>query len=215
MSTLIILIFALFGLFLFSWTLWRNLREDYPSEQIFSFTLTVLLGATLGFWVATSYNPALSFWLSFLGGIVAGIYSMRRFAFRFFEVIDAVAPSWFWLSLFILLGLSLTRQEARLFLLLEAAASFLSLVSYWFLIKRYRRFSWYPSGKIGFAGMTSLAIYFVLRAIVEIVPTDMLSFFQSLSGAIASLTSALLLLVVVYLRSGRERAERIAEKFRA
>lgn len=205
MSTAVFLVLLLLGAFLFSFILWRKLKEDWPHEHIFTFTLFTLLGGTLGWWVSSLFFPGLLFWATFFAGSAFALWALKRFGLRFFEVADSIVPAWFWLSLFIFLGRSF---GSRLFLF-EAGASLVSIFIYNFFLSRYRAFSWYPSGKVGFAGLAGLSLYFLLRASIEILAYLMLSFTLNLFDLGVNISLALVLTVVVYLRSGRERAERV------
>lgn len=213
MSTLIFALFASLGVFVFSFNLWRRLKEDYPVDEIFSFTLGVLLAGLLTFFVATNLLPHYSFWVSLLAGAGSGIYFMRRFSFRFFEVVDALAPSYLWLSLF--LSLALLSGEEMLLHLAGGAISLAGIFAYSLAAPRYRSFTWYPSGKLGFLGLSSLVVYFLLRAVVEITYTRVLSFRLNPVEVRLNLFVAILLFLTLYFRSGNKRAEMIVNRIKA
>lgn len=212
MSTFIAILLSLFGVFLFSWTLWRRLREDYPSDDIFSFTLGILTGIFLGVWISDK-TPLSLFWYSVAGAAAAGTYFARRFGLRVFELLDALSASWFYLSLFLFLAASLTQETKQIFWA-YSGVSLASLFLHRFFEKRYRRFSWYPSGRVGFVGLASIAVYFFLRGVVEIGFVFMLSSEGEFLSVIVSLVVALSLVTILYLRSGNKRAEAVLDKLK-
>lgn len=196
------------GVVLFSFVLWRRLKEDYPHEQIFFLTLLFLFVGFLSLVIIDKRLGDFSFWGVFVINILAGFYFIKKLGFKFFESIDALAPSWFWFIFFFSLA-GFLRDWKNIMSLSYPTAALLSLFTYHFLLARYRRFSWYPSGKVGFAGFFSLAAYFVLQALVAIYKTLVLSFNSaSVDFAVNGLLS-LVLVFIVYMRSGREGAERI------
>lgn len=160
--------------FVFAFVLWRRLEEDYANDKIFLLTLGLMVSMVVGNWIFGRF-PLFSFWASLALVVAIGAYSVKKLDFRLFEVVDAVAPAWFW---FLLLGslagfLSTRTIEA----LVEPAIAALALLGFTFFNARYRTFSWYPSGKIGFAGVGSLGLYFLSRSIfgVYIALTSSLS----------------------------------------
>lgn len=189
MSILVSLLLGFVGLFLFSFILWKRLREDYRSDDIFTFTLGLVLAGLVSFWLSSEVMPSLSFWFTLLGSGVTGFVLIRRYSFRFFEVIDALVPAFF------LLGLFLFKNYLSLVFII-------SFMAYKFLEKRYRRFSWYPSGKIGFAGLASLALFFLLYGLLAILPVGVLSLSQDLPSSLASAVLVLVLVLVLFFRSG-------------
>lgn len=196
LSTLASGVFFVIGVFFFAFFIWRKLKEDYESDQIFTFILVLTSLGILGWWLW-------EFWASIFALSLIVIYWWGKRGFRMFEIVDAVSPAWFWFSGFLFLA---NRSQP------EAAVSFFSLLVYFILLARYRTFSWYPSGKVGFAGLASLGVFFLANFIVEILFSYVLSFEMNTFDLILSLFSALMLFAVVYLRSGRELAERIVQK---
>lgn len=206
LSTLLAAALFIIGLFFFSFVFWKKLREDYPNEHIFTFTLLAFLGGILGWWLSSQLLPGFVFWSTLVTGSAFALWALKRFEFRFFEVADSISPAWFWLSFFTFLGLGLPKD---VLLLLESLVSLFSAFIYKIILSRYRTFSWYPSGKVGFAGAIALAFYFLLRASVAIFAFFVLSFSLNLFDLGANILLALILGLVVYLRSGKEGAERI------
>lgn len=223
MSTFFTVLFFCLGAFFFSYTLWKKLREDWANNEIFKFTLVIFMGFLLGWWAASLWFPSFSFWITILAPFLAGTYVHKKLGFRFFEVIDALVPAWFSFLFFSYSGVliahwirfaSIVAHVATVFVIAQLFAVIGSIVLYKYLLKRYRRFSWYPSGKVGFAGLASLAFYFLLRTIISIVahfaaPTNIVSLpYFSLSveifNAIMGLGLMAFTVFVLYSRSGRK-----------
>lgn len=170
MSNLFGFVFGALAIFTFAFILWRKLKEDYPSETIFKFTLSILAGVGLGAWVASLWLPHFVFWASFSGGLIGGSLYLGKLNLRFFEIIDglALATSWFLLILYI-------GQVAKIlpglnyFILTKTLLVFLIILLYGYFLKSYRKFSWYPSGKVGFAGLLTLLLFFLSRAVLALV----------------------------------------------
>lgn len=198
MSILLIIGAHLIGIILFLFFYWRSLREDHTSQEIFSSSLiiigAILTGSLIGSALVPVVGPTrifsprgLWFWGAAIGLVLGFIYTHKKYKFRLFEMIETVCiASLFWL-------LTLSIREAIWPISIGFA---LLILLFFFLKKNYRRFNWYKSGKVGFAGLASLAIFFLLRGILAIFFYDaMVSFGRSngyslLIGRIDALISA-------------------------
>ncbi|KKR09773.1 MAG: hypothetical protein UT38_C0021G0002 [Microgenomates group bacterium GW2011_GWA2_39_19] len=175
MTTFANSLFLVFAAFSFSFVFWRRLKEDYPHNCIFKFTLIVLAGSLIGQWVGYTWAREYLFWTVSLGVVLASLYSLKKFSFKFYEVIDASAIGFFWFLLFSNLALLFSVVSFNLsslltlkIQLLKVALVLLSMLLYRFISTRYRKLSWYPSGRIGFVGMASLCVYLFLYAILSV-----------------------------------------------
>lgn len=196
------------GIVSFSFVLWKNLKEDYLHEKIFSLTL-IILGAGALFWLIFSSRIGYyAFWAAGLALSVVCFYLIRKLEFKVFEFADAVIPAWFLFSFFFSLA-DFLRTPFDPLKLAWPAISLLSILAYNFFLKRYRRFSWYPSGRVGFAGFASLGFYFFLRLGVAIYMVVVISLNEAIFEIPANFFFTLLSLFVIYLRSGRSGAEKI------
>lgn len=223
MSTFFTVLFFLLGAFAFSFVLWKKLREDYANEDIFKFTIFIFIGLVIGWWIAGSFARDFSFWLTILVPFILGTYVHRRLGLKFFELIDALSPAWFSFLFFSYSGVflshlvhsnSLNIKTPTWFVIGEIILSIASIFLYRFLLVRYRRFSWYPSGKVGFAGLSSLAVYFIVRSLFETIasivsPTILLHLGKinlsvEVVDAIIGIGLAGITLFVLYSRSGRK-----------
>lgn len=187
--------------FVFAFVLWRKLKEDYPNDKIFLLTLGLAGSMLIGNWAFGRW-PLFSFWASLVLVVAIGTYLVKKLDFRLFEMLDAIAPGWFW---FLLLG-SLTGflSTRTIEVLVEPAIAGLALLGFTFFNARYRTFSWYPSGKIGFAGVGSLGIYFLLRSIFGVYTALTSSLSIGVFSGIIGLVLFLGCGVVIYFR-GREQ----------
>lgn len=221
MSNLLAFLVLLFGIFLFSFTLWKNLREDYQDESIFDFTVWVLLGVVLGRFIFFKVIPE-AFWQgSFIlnwgevgGTAVVVLLALKKLEFRFFELLEALTPSFFYLVLSVLL-FSLLRAgtlfEFQLPDLVEIAAAVLSLLIFYFFHQRYRRLSWYPSGKIGLGSLVAAAFYFTFRAIAFLL-LPMLSFEQKVFYSLPAVILGAVFALTLAKRSENERLSKALKK---
>lgn len=209
LSTLLeIPLFAL-GLVFFSFSLWRSLKEDYPTEKIFILTLVLAGTGFLSWSIFRERAGSFGFWLAGAILVLVGTWALKKMEFKFFEFADGLAPSWFWLVFFFSLA-GFFKDWKNFTGLFYPAAALLSLFTYRFLLVRYRRFSWYPSGKVGFAGFSSLGVYFVLQGAVVFYGNPVLSLDNTaLFVAAGSVLLFLLFMFILYLRSGRAGAQRI------
>lgn len=214
MSTLINLVFVSLGSFAFSFILWKKLKEDYTNESIFSFGWILLLSGLVGYWVGGFLSP-LRFWIAVFPPVLLGTWAVKKMGFKLFELTDAVTPAFtafLFFSSFSRLLLNSSYIWAESLTLLPSTISFLIFL---FFLKKYRSFSWYPSGKVGFPGLASLGVYFLLRSVAMYL-IFMLPFFGKpglgifeIADTGVSLTLSLTLWTILYLRSGRNLANRL------
>ena len=204
----------------FSYVFWLRLREDYSSDQIFSMTLLCLFGGLLGWIIFDRWLPSLSFWGFIVGAGLFGLYAIRKMEIRLLEALDGVVLGFVWFSLFFYLG-DIVRVGAAAFSLqtrfvdlVVFLPSITSLLVFYLYLRNYRRFSWYPSGKLGFIGGGLASLYFTLRALVDFYLFWVLSFSSLIFDSVLSLLVSAVFAGIVYLRSGRAGAYRIIEIFR-
>jgi hypothetical protein len=203
-------ILILLGTVLFSFAFWRKLKDDYENDEIFTSTLMLLFGGLIGWFVVGRWFEPLVFWGFALGFLISGIYATVRLGLKSFETIDSMAWAFFWLWVFVELRVVFMGGLGRYGInLLPLTAPILGLFVYRFLDSRYRRFSWYPSGKIGFLGLASFAVYFFFRAAVAFTLFGVLSFPIHFFDGLLSFFLVWAFVLAMYLRSGRRRAEKV------
>ena len=199
--------------FTFSFVLWRGLREDYPFERIFLLTLLLLASGGFGYFLSQPFFPQYSFLVSLVFSILVGLYTVKKLEFRFFDTLDSLVAAWLWFLLLSSIGYFLSTDIVSF--ARNATIALVALLLYLFFLKRYRSFGWYPSGKVGFVGLGSLASYFLISSSVSFVFALFLgseppvTFAAELVNAIIGVVVFLLLAGGLYLRSGRERANRL------
>jgi len=177
----------LFGVLIFLFIFWKRLKEDYAAEIIFQSATFILIGILIGFLPASRFFPDWFFWASLLG-LAAGLaLAIVRFKIKFYESLEAVIIAGLpWMSLVFLLD-SINTSSLSSFLAFLAILITV-FIAYW-LDTHYKGFAWYKSGKIGFAGIATATLIFLVRAILAIGGIAMLSFVGRyeaiISGAMA------------------------------
>lgn len=207
MATVIYSFFLILAVFVSSFVFWRKLKEDYSYNDTFKFTLLAVAGSMIGQWLGNKWAPNFIFWITVCGMFLASLYSIKKFSFKFYEVIDAGSLAFFWFLLFSnlapLSSFLVSPTTDLKFLLIKIALILISMFIYKFLLKNYRKFSWYPSGRIGFVGMASLAVYLSFYALFSVLTSgfkDVLS-----DGAINAIIAVSLTSILgfgIYKRAG-------------
>lgn len=150
MSTFLQLSLGTIGAIFFLFFYWLRLREDYTKEQIFSTGFYIVLGVVGGFLISLVLKlPIISFWMIFVGFLLGLTLGTYRFKLKFYESLEAAALGMFFWGVF---GGNLPML--------------IFIPVFYFLSGSYKRFTWYKSGKVGIAGLGSLALYFLFRGVV-------------------------------------------------
>jgi len=100
-----------------------------------------------------------------------------------------------WIAL-MFLGNSVVHSSLSSFLAFGATLIII-FISYWFG-DHYKNFTWYKSGKIGFAGLATLAVIFFVRSSVAIFGRGVLSFVNQKPEAIISSVLAFTCCLLIY-----------------
>lgn len=171
----------LFATFIF----WKQLKDDYDQEELLSFiiyfSLFCFIGARLTYILENfnQFNFSISSWLmwyrnpgfSLLGGIIAGSvcyqYWINKRKWDYWLVLDKLMPSILIFYLFLNLGLLISFPNN--ILVYRLLSNLILLVISLYLLKNYRHFLWYKSGKVGFAGIISLALFLLFSFLLEII----------------------------------------------
>jgi hypothetical protein len=179
----------LFGGIIFLFIFWKKLRDDYSSQIIFSTGIYILLGILLGSALAARIFPIWFFWGGFFGACLGLGFGILRFKVKFYETLEASVVALLPAVSLIFIQDSVTNSSLVSFIAFVVCL-FLIFI-YLFLEMRYRDFAWYGSGKIGFAGLSTLGLFFLTRSVVAIFFHDVLSFVGRseifVSGALALL----------------------------
>lgn len=188
------ILFGFFGFLVFVFLFWRRLKEDYADEVVFSSAFLILGSALLLNLVSQKFFPGWWFWASTLGAVVGFLGAVIRFKLMVFETIEALVISGLsWLSL-VFLQDSISSSSAPS--LGGFLATFFLVGLFFFLDAHYKKFSWYKSGKVGFSGMTTLGIFFLVRAVVASTFPFMISFVGRLDAIISGVLAFLAFLTV-------------------
>jgi hypothetical protein len=188
------IIASLFGVAVYLFLYWKRMKEDYSSEIIFSSSLLILVGLTLGSFLSFQLLKQYWFWFSLLGVLLGLTLSVFRFKVRFYETLEALVVSLLPLTSFVFLVDSVNSLSISSFLAFVVTVSLLGLT--YFFDRKYKLFNWYKSGRIGFTGLAVSALFFLLRAVVSLIGVSVISFvgkIEPLASGIVSFTLFLLL----------------------
>lgn len=206
--------FAALAFILGSYFLWKKLREDYPEEEIL--TLTIFLGAGaifgarifyyLSHWYLVGFSvwkifdffgfPGYSFFGAVLGALLVLIFYSKKKNWDPWVTLDEFVKIFFLSSSLIGFGSFLSSGE--IFGFAFTLLSIICFLIFLYLSFNYRRFVWYKSGKPGFAGLTSFAIFVFIYLVLALFLKS--GIFWEEAGF---LVLALYALGIVYYRSGR------------
>ena len=191
---LITLAVSALGLFAFLFLFWKRLKEDYAGEIIFRSASYILVGSAVGWGIAVNFSPGWFFWAWIAGGLLGLLFAVLRFRVKFYETLEAFIISFLpWLAL-VFLRDSGARSSFSSFLAFIVILIML-FISY-YLDTHYKGFTWYRSGKIGFAGLTVAVIFFLIRTAIAMTKVTVISFVgqgEALISGITALVSFLLL----------------------
>lgn len=187
------ILFNTTGVIFFFFLFWKKLKEDYDSESIFTFAVFIAVGIGIFSFISQSMLPQWWFWASCLGVILGFILGKLKFKFRFFESLEATTIGLLpWLS-FVFLQDAISNTSLPS--LIAFIVLLLVIAFYTFVDAHYKKFTWYKSGKVGFSGLTTLGLLFLIRAAVAATFPSMLSFLgpiDSIISGVIAFTSFLL-----------------------
>lgn len=181
------------GVLFFFFLFWKKLKEDYDSESIFTFAVFIVVGIGIFSFASQKILPQWWFWANCLGAVLGFILGRLKFKFRFFESLEATTIGLLpWLSfIFLQDAISSTNLPS----LIAFIVLLLVIAFYAFLDAHYKKFTWYKSGKVGFSGLTTLGVLFLIRTAVAAGFPSMLSFLgpiDSIISGVIAFTSFLL-----------------------
>ncbi len=93
---------------------------------------------------------------------------------RFYESLEAAIVASFAPMILLLLYDGVRSKHPGSFFAIAVVGALIGL--YYFLSLHYKKISWYKSGKVGFAGIFVLGIFFLVRALVAVWFPNMVSF---------------------------------------
>lgn len=204
MSTILLFVAVFLGSIVALFNYWRRFREDYPSPVIFESGILVLAGSIIGAllfqfilrrFVSDSYffdGSGLWFWGGVVGFITMSFFIMFQMKIRFYEAFEALGVGFMYLLLLVLISL-------KVFVL--AVTLMFTLVIYHLINAKYKSFTWYKSGRVGFAGLTTFGLFFVARAVIAVASFHMVSFVGIIDAMLSALVAFLLFFSVYNLSS--------------
>lgn len=216
MSTFIAIFTLIIATMVFLFYFWKNLRDDHTSETVFAsgFILIIasIVAAVIIQAVGLSFAPTrifsprgLWFWGGTAGFLGAMFFLARKYSIRFFELFES-ATIGILLSLFII-------SLHELFEARNPSTIAVSLILFFLFIfynlarRNYKSYAWYKSGRVGFASLATVTLFFFTKAISAIFfYAPMVSFgrgkgyslFIGRVDAIISTAAAFLLIICIY-----------------
>ena len=200
------------GLLGFLFLFWRRLKEDYPAGHILSFGFLIIIPLLIGFLaglvisgVIFSPNPVffsptgLWFWLAFGLSLIGFGVGQVKFRLRTYETFEAMALGFLFWFFALSFSNSLVTGNLKLFFFSLVVGSLVSF--FFFLDVRYKTFTWYKSGKIGFSGLAILVMLFFIRVFVALLDPSMLSFIGKFDAILSGIVS-FIFLIIIYNLSG-------------
>lgn len=190
-----IIIFSLVGVLLYLFSFWKKLGEDYTHQQIFSAAFYILFGALLGFVISKSLLGKWWFWFGFLGAFFGFIIGNLKLKIRFYEYIDSLVLAALPGIALIFLGNSILNASLSSFLGFVVLLIFIFL--FFYFEAHYKGFAWFKSGKVGFSGLSTLGLFFLVRGLIALAYRDVLSF-AGKADFLISLVVSLVCFFLVY-----------------
>lgn len=190
-----ILLFSI-GALLFLFSFWRRLKDDYFENQIFTTGLYCMFFVIVFLCTSKYFLPSYEFWFALIGILVGLAVANFRYKMRFYECLEASVHALFLPVIVALFSHGIVKRQAESFF---AAAGVIALVGlYYFLRLHYKKISWYKSGRIGFAGISVLSVFFIARAVLAISFPHMISL-SSYDWVLSSIFAIISVLALLYL----------------
>ncbi len=174
------------GVFLFFFLLWKTLKDDYHYEKIFNLSF-ILLGCAIVFWLISGYvEESYRFIFIFFGSFIVFTFGLIKQKMNFYESFEGFVISFLaWYAVF---TLQITISQSSLSSFLSFWMTLISIFIFYVSKTYYRSFSWYKSGKVGFASIVSL-IFFILSKV---------PFYWGTNAIYLLISASLLLVLVLY-----------------
>lgn len=191
---------------------WNRLKEDYTSNLIFSSAFFVLIGILIFYLTGRflilpnvdvmGFNSGVLFWLSIFGSILGLSLGVWKYKLRFFETLEAYGVGLLYLVLSVFVSDTFINSSVPS--LIASTVVSLLLTLFYFLETRYKNFSWYRSGRVGFSGLFTLGIFFLIRALVAIFFPFVISFFGKFESIGSGILTFILFLTVYNLSQRKQ-----------
>lgn len=173
-AMLVNILIGLTGILIFLFIFWKRLKEDYAAGIIFKTGFWILLGIGMGWILSFKFLNNWSFYLQMVGGLGSLGILVWRSRMKFYETFEAsvigILP---WLA-FSFMADSASHSSLSSFL--GFLVILILILAFYLLDNHYREFSWYKSGKIGFSGLATLTLFFIIRSVLATMGITVLSF---------------------------------------
>lgn len=191
----VILLSILFSV-IFSYIFWKRLKDDYVPEHIFTTEVYVGIGILLAIVIRHFYPK---YWVesAFILAALFCLIGIRRFKMRWNEVLDGLIIALLPGANFYYLVDSVSTRSIESVVMW--GTTLLLFFAYFLIDKRYKSFSFYPSGKIGFSGFFVLGVFSIVGLIVAIIGTDMITFNTSLESLFSGISAIVSIVIIVLL----------------
>ncbi len=184
---------SLIGILIFLFVFWRRIKEDYASDVVFTAGFLVVAGIILGGLISKQFFPSWWFWASTVGASLGILLGIVRFSLRPFETVEAgVIGLLPWVILIFWLD---SIKNSSLVSLIYSVGILALLGLFYFLDGHYKDFTWYKSGRVGFAGLTVAGFFFILRAAIAIFFPSVLSFVGKFEALVSALSAFIFFLL--------------------
>lgn len=190
------------GIFILFYFLWHKLKEDYQYEKIFNLAFLILFGFLIGHLVSRYFLPDYWFWINLSGILLGFAIGIKRQKMKFFESFEGLAiGSLSWVSL---IFLSDSINNSSLYSFLAFWMTLICIFLFFFVASHYRTFSWYKSGRVGFAGVLTALVFFIFRLIASIFFQNVISLSGEFEVYLSSSVVMVLFLIIYSLSRSTE-----------
>ncbi|KKR42325.1 hypothetical protein A2434_01035 [Candidatus Woesebacteria bacterium RIFOXYC1_FULL_41_14] len=195
-------LFGFLGVILFLFVFWKRLKDDYSSDIIFQVATSILVGLAVGYTASKIFFPEWNFWMSFLGYLFGMIVMVAKFKLRTYGTIEAAIMAGIPFISLMFFKDSITNYSLNSFLAFVGTLVLIFLI-FWVDLN-YKSFTWYKSGKIGFAGLFTSILFFAARTVIAIIGITMVSFVGKFEAIISGMTALACIGLLVNLSRRRE-----------
>jgi hypothetical protein len=185
-------IFKLIGAILFLYLTWRNLRENYQEEKLISYSWLALLAFMVGGrivfglvnwgvwndnwsdWLLIWQKPGFNYWGGLTAVLLATVGECKANDWKLWSFLEDMNPIIYLLTMF-MMAEEWIRTGFELGAGIYVLAAILGLMINWLVVKKYRSFGWYRSGKKGFGWFfTNMVVSLILAVVAAILLKSML-----------------------------------------
>lgn len=176
--------FFLISLFI----LWRKIREDYLSSQIFGLAFLIYFSVIVYILTRPLYVIKFSEWVVIIVPVIIILVYCRFARMRLNEVMNALVPGILvsYLNYYVYAVFS-----GNTFLILAIIPLILLGFLFAYLEKNFKKLHWYKSGKVGFSGFVVLTILLAGNSIIAFVAPAMVFFSGKINAVILLLIAGI------------------------